>query len=60
MEGDIPTVRFRPSCDIRLSFELTFQFHQFEVNQHPISEVMRVLLKSGMSASREEAIEEMK
>ncbi|KAF3581815.1 hypothetical protein DY000_02032084 [Brassica cretica] len=31
-----------------------------EVNQYPIAEVMLVLLKSGQSASREEAIEEMK
>ncbi|KAF2618978.1 hypothetical protein F2Q68_00039857 [Brassica cretica] len=32
----------------------------FEVNQHPVAEVMPVLLKSGQSASREEAVEEMK
>ncbi|KAF2606658.1 hypothetical protein F2Q68_00043999 [Brassica cretica] len=31
-----------------------------EVNQHPVAEVMHVLLKSGQSASREEAVEEMK
>ncbi|KAF3570110.1 hypothetical protein F2Q69_00058925 [Brassica cretica] len=30
-----------------------------EVNQHHVSEVMPVLLKSGQSASREEAVEEM-
>ncbi|KAF3531188.1 hypothetical protein DY000_02040265 [Brassica cretica] len=41
-------------------FELALQFHRFEVNQHPITEVMPVLLKSGQSASREEAIEEKK
>ncbi|KAF3536088.1 hypothetical protein F2Q69_00019822 [Brassica cretica] len=33
---------------------------RFEVNQHPVAEVMPVLLKSGQSASREEAVEEMK
>ncbi|KAF3572847.1 hypothetical protein F2Q69_00059767 [Brassica cretica] len=32
----------------------------FEVNQHPVAEVMPVVLKSGQSASREEAVEEMK
>ncbi|KAF2568962.1 hypothetical protein F2Q68_00026514 [Brassica cretica] len=32
----------------------------FEVNHHPVAEVMHVLLKSGQSASREEAVEEMK
>ncbi|KAF3597458.1 hypothetical protein DY000_02021707 [Brassica cretica] len=42
------------------SYELDFQCHRFEGNQHPISEVMLVLLKSGQSASREEAVEEMK
>ncbi|KAF3522332.1 hypothetical protein F2Q69_00047511 [Brassica cretica] len=31
-----------------------------EVNQHHVAEVMHVLLKSGQSASREEAVEEMK
>ncbi|KAF3541773.1 hypothetical protein F2Q69_00024056 [Brassica cretica] len=42
------------------SFELAFQCLRFEVNQHPIAEVIPVLLKSGQSASREEAVEEMK
>ncbi|KAF2612663.1 hypothetical protein F2Q70_00012029 [Brassica cretica] len=37
-----------------------FQCHWFEVNQHPIAEVMPVLLESGTSGSREEAVEEMK
>ncbi|KAF2563029.1 hypothetical protein F2Q70_00016959 [Brassica cretica] len=37
-----------------------FQCRQFEVNQHPVAELMPVLLKSGQSASREEAVEEMK
>ena len=31
-----------------------------EVNQHHVAEVMHVLLKSGKSASREVAVEEMK
>ncbi|KAG5400451.1 hypothetical protein IGI04_015058 [Brassica rapa subsp. trilocularis] len=44
----------------RYRFELAFQCHRFEVKQHPIEEVMSVLLKSGESASREEAVEEMK
>ncbi|KAF3569971.1 hypothetical protein F2Q69_00061541 [Brassica cretica] len=46
--------------DTRYRFELAFQCHRFEVIQHPVSEVMLVLLKSGQSASREEAVEEMK
>ena len=50
MDGDLPTVRLSPS----------FQFLRFEVNQHPVAEVMHVLLKSGQSASQEEAVEEMK
>ncbi|CAN6905187.1 unnamed protein product, partial [Brassica oleracea] len=37
--------------------ELDFQFHQVEVNQHPVAEVMPILLKSGQSASREKAVE---
>ncbi|KAF3538402.1 hypothetical protein F2Q69_00022862 [Brassica cretica] len=41
-------------------FELAFQCHRFEVNQHHVAEVMPVLLKSRQSASREEAVEEMK
>uniref|UniRef100_A0A0D3BVK4 Uncharacterized protein n=1 Tax=Brassica oleracea var. oleracea TaxID=109376 RepID=A0A0D3BVK4_BRAOL len=32
----------------------------FEVNQHPVAEVLPILLKIGQSASREEVIEEMK
>ncbi|KAF3580396.1 hypothetical protein DY000_02031313 [Brassica cretica] len=40
-----------------MSFELAFQRHRFEVNQHLVAEVMHVLLKSGQSASREEAVE---
>ncbi|KAF3554195.1 hypothetical protein F2Q69_00015212 [Brassica cretica] len=33
---------------------------KFEVNQHPVADVMPILLKSGQSASREEVVEEMK
>uniref|UniRef100_A0A0D3CSV0 Uncharacterized protein n=1 Tax=Brassica oleracea var. oleracea TaxID=109376 RepID=A0A0D3CSV0_BRAOL len=42
------------------SFELDFQCRRFEVNQYHVAEVMPVLLKSDQSASREEAVEEMK
>ncbi|KAF3502221.1 hypothetical protein F2Q69_00043504 [Brassica cretica] len=42
------------------SVELDFQCHRFEVNPHPAAEVMPVLLKTRLSASREEAVEEMK
>ncbi|KAG5383413.1 hypothetical protein IGI04_034883, partial [Brassica rapa subsp. trilocularis] len=41
------------------SFALAFQFRQFEVSQHPVSEVMHVLLNIGQSTSREEVVEEM-
>ncbi|KAF2593434.1 hypothetical protein F2Q70_00043340 [Brassica cretica] len=43
-----------------LLVELAFQCHRFEVNQHHVADVMPVLLKSGQSVSREEAVEEMK
>ncbi|KAF3573184.1 hypothetical protein F2Q69_00059480 [Brassica cretica] len=47
--------------DKQKEFELVFQqCHWFEFNQHPVAEVMLVLLKSSQSASREEAVEEMK
>ncbi|KAG5410958.1 hypothetical protein IGI04_007277 [Brassica rapa subsp. trilocularis] len=57
MDGDLPTVRLSPYVDTRYIFELAFQCHRFEVNQNPVAEVMPVLLKSGQSASREEAVE---
>ena len=60
MCGDLSTVRLSPSFNRRYSFELDFQCPRFEINQHPVAEVMHVLLKSGMSASREEAVEKMK
>ncbi|KAF3602959.1 hypothetical protein F2Q69_00034933 [Brassica cretica] len=57
MDGDLSTVRLSPSFDTRYSFELAFQHQRFQVSQHPVAEVMYVLLKSGQSASREEAVE---
>ncbi|KAF2568762.1 hypothetical protein F2Q68_00025472 [Brassica cretica] len=60
MEGDLPIVRLIPYFDTRYIFALDFQCHHFEVNHHPVAEVMLVLLKSGLSASQEEAVEEMK
>ncbi|KAF3586373.1 hypothetical protein F2Q69_00030683 [Brassica cretica] len=57
MDGDLPTVRLRPYFGTGYNFELYFQCHRFEVNQHPVAYVMPVLLKSGQSASREEAVE---
>ncbi|KAF3540835.1 hypothetical protein F2Q69_00023218 [Brassica cretica] len=57
MDGDLPTIRLSPYFDTRSSFELAFQFHRFEVNQHSLAEVMPVLLRSGQSASREKAVE---
>ncbi|KAF3586318.1 hypothetical protein F2Q69_00029245 [Brassica cretica] len=53
-------LRLSPSSDTRYSFELAFQCRRFEVNQHPVTEVMPVLLKSGQSASREEVVEEIR
>ena len=60
MDEDLTTVRLIPSFDTRYNLELDFQRHPFEVNPHPVAEVMPVLLKGGQSASREEAVEEMK
>ncbi|KAF3523127.1 hypothetical protein F2Q69_00047778 [Brassica cretica] len=60
MDGDLSTVRWSPYSETRYNFELDFQCHRFEVNQHHVADVMPVLLKSGQSASREEAVEEMK
>ena len=60
MDEDLPIVRLSLSFDTRYSFELAFQCHRFEVNLHPVSDVMPVLLKSGQSTSSEEAVEEMK
>ncbi|KAF2593133.1 hypothetical protein F2Q70_00043291 [Brassica cretica] len=60
MDVDITTVRLIPYFPRRYIFELACQRRRFEVNQHPVAEVMHVLLKSGQSASREEAVKEMK
>ena len=60
MDGDLDNVRLSPSFDKRSIFELYFQCHRFEVNQHLVAEVMPVLLKSGQFASRVEAVEKMK
>ena len=60
VNGDLPTVRLSSSFATGYSFELAFQCHRFEVNQHPVVDIMPVLLKSGQSASQEEAVEEMK
>ncbi|KAF2594062.1 hypothetical protein F2Q70_00043386 [Brassica cretica] len=57
MDGDIPTVRLSSSFDKRYIFELAFQCHQFGINQHPVADVIPVLLRSDQSASREEAVE---
>ena len=57
MDGDLPPVRLSSSFDTKYSFELAFQCHRFAVHQHPVAEVIPVLLKSGQSASREEAVE---
>ncbi|KAG5397513.1 hypothetical protein IGI04_019327, partial [Brassica rapa subsp. trilocularis] len=60
MDRDLPTVRLGPYFDTRYISELAFQYHQSQVNQHPVADVMPVLLKSGQSASREEAAEKRK
>uniref|UniRef100_A0A0D3DLE2 Retrotransposon gag domain-containing protein n=1 Tax=Brassica oleracea var. oleracea TaxID=109376 RepID=A0A0D3DLE2_BRAOL len=58
IERECPSVLLE---DKQKEFELVFQqCHRFEFNQHPVAEVMLVLLKSSQSASREEAVEEMK
>ena len=57
MDGGFPTVRLSLSFDTRYNFELSFQCHRFVVNQHPVAEVMPILLKSGQSASQEEAVQ---
>ncbi|KAF3563825.1 hypothetical protein DY000_02015087 [Brassica cretica] len=52
MDGDLHTVRLSPCFDKRYSFELAFQSHQFEVNQHPIAEVMPVGRTTGYTWTR--------
>ncbi|KAF3520635.1 hypothetical protein DY000_02059297 [Brassica cretica] len=60
MYGDLTTIRLIPYFDTRYNFALAFQCHCSEVNQYPVADVMPVLLKSSQSATREEAVEEMK
>ncbi|KAG5388685.1 hypothetical protein IGI04_030627 [Brassica rapa subsp. trilocularis] len=60
MDGDFLTVRLSLYFDTRYRFELAFQCHRYQVNQHPLAEVMPVLLKRSQSASREEAAEKRK
>ncbi|WZZ70338.1 hypothetical protein YC2023_081708 [Brassica napus] len=60
MDGDLSTVILSPYFGTRYRSELAFQCHRFEVNQHHVADVMLVLLKSGQSTTREEAVEEMK
>ena len=60
MDGNLPRVQLSSSFDTRYIFELYLQCHLFEVNHLHISEVMSDLLKSGMFASREETVKEMK
>ncbi|KAF3515834.1 hypothetical protein DY000_02061713 [Brassica cretica] len=51
MDGDLSNVILSPYFNRRYSFEFDFQCHQFEVNRHPVAEVMLVLLKSGQFTS---------
>ncbi|KAF3523785.1 hypothetical protein F2Q69_00049418 [Brassica cretica] len=48
MDGDLSNVILSSYFNRRYSFEFDFQCHQFEVNRHPVAEVMLVLLKSGV------------
>ncbi|KAG5393742.1 hypothetical protein IGI04_023705 [Brassica rapa subsp. trilocularis] len=57
MDGELTTVRLSSYFDIRYIFQLAFQCYRFKVNQHPVEDVMSVLLRSGQSALREEAVE---
>ena len=52
MDRYIFMVWLSPSFDTRYCFELAFQCRRFEANQHPIAEVMRDLLKSGVCLVR--------
>ncbi|KAF3488432.1 hypothetical protein F2Q69_00052510 [Brassica cretica] len=58
--GDLESFEMQNCTDTSDSFELAFQCHRFEVDQHPVDEVIPVLLKSGQSVSQEEAFEEIK
>lgn len=56
MDGDLSNVRLSPYFNRRWSFKLAFQCRWFEVNQNHVTDVMSILLKSGQSASQDEAI----
>ncbi|KAF2598582.1 hypothetical protein F2Q68_00010707 [Brassica cretica] len=58
MDGDLPTVRLSSSFEKRYSSELAFQCCRSEVNQHPIAEVMPILLKSGQVCLARESCRE--
>ena len=60
MDGDLTTVILSLYCKRGYIFEVSFQCRRFEVNQHPVAEVMPILLNRGQFAMREEAVEEMK
>ncbi|WZZ03209.1 hypothetical protein YC2023_089130 [Brassica napus] len=49
MDGDLSTVILSSYFDTRYIFALSFQFRQFEVNHHPVAEVMYGLLRSAES-----------
>lgn len=55
-----PNVRFISYFDTRLGFELVFQCHMFEVHLTLRYKVMFILLKSGITASRDDDVEDVK
>ena len=57
IDGYIPTDRLSPYFDTGYIIELSFQCRRSEVNQHPVADVIPVLLRRGQSASREEVVE---
>ncbi|KAF2556537.1 hypothetical protein F2Q68_00016133 [Brassica cretica] len=57
IDGYLPTDRLSPYFDTGYIIELSFQCRRSEVNQHPVAEVIPVLLRRGQSASREEVVE---
>ena len=60
MDRYLPMMRLSSSFDTRYSFELAFQYHQFEVHLRVRSKVMLVLLKSGIPELWEEVVEDYK
>ncbi|KAF3538066.1 hypothetical protein F2Q69_00023018 [Brassica cretica] len=56
MDGDLSPVKLSPSFERRYSFELAFQCHRSEVNQHRVAYVMLVLLKGAQSKPSSSAI----